>query len=164
MSLSLDLVTKLPGVGSSIEAVMIGKNYLDSRERNQEKQHRLGIIRRGLEEQRRGGCLYPSQQQTLDERIQTLNNQINQAEEEMKQEGINALTRTGVVILQEGANAVVPGGGSIVAGVMRARTAAMETPGCIDHAVREGVREGLQDYGLTFAVEQLSETSGCSIM
>lgn len=165
MSLGIDLATKLPVVGSSIEAAMVASCYLDNRGRIQARQQRLGTIRRGLENQRRGGCQFASQSNNLEQRIGRLSNQMQAADEEMKQEGRNTLRRAGLIILQEGASAVVPGGGSIVAGVVRARESVMEAPDCPPlRAIRNGAREGIQDYGLSFAADQLGQTAGCSIM
>jgi hypothetical protein len=160
----MSIATKLPVVGSTIEATMVASCYLENRERIQMRQNRLGTIRRGLQEQRRGGCLYASQADNLNQRIGQLRNQIQTADEEIKQEGREALKKAGMIILQEGAGAMVPGGGSIVAGVARARESAMEVPNRPRQAIQEGAREGVQDFCLAFAAEQVGQKVGCAIM
>lgn len=164
MSLCVNLATKLPGVGSSIEATMAASCYLENTNRIRVKKHRLGTIRRGLEEQRRSGCRFASQANHVDQRIGELKNRLQSADEEIKQEGQEALKKAGMIILQEAAGAVVPGGGSIVAGIVRIRESAMEEPNRPLQAVRNGAREGIQDYGLSCAAEQLSQRAGCAIM
>lgn len=160
-----DLATKIPfGIGSSIELYGIRNNYRENTQKIEKKYNRINQIKKGLETKKKTSS-HSGQNDELDATINRLSSKIQEKDNEIKQAKKNALLNAGVVFLQEGANAVVPGAGSVIAGISQVRSTVLddndEEPNLIK-ATKSGVFVGIKDYGLSTIADVASNS--CTIM
>ena len=158
MSLSLsDFASKIPAVGIFFEVGCIYTDYKKQSQTIQKSNSRLKIIKTDLEKKNFSNS-------NVIETISRINSKIEEQKTSAYQLKSDAVKNTCLVFLQEGANALVYGGGSLVAAVSYVYSTTFNTTTTAEdlyQRTQEGVMTGVKDYILTAAADVALDN--CSI-